>query len=203
MLSVEFDDDIVGQSAESGGDADACGKDNFSAVGHVGGFDDGRMDFAQEAVAEDLRQFGEVEVKVVCFAVVQQRPQVFVGLVGSTELYCFGSCQFAVESVAGGSACEHTDLEGFALFVECYCPLCDSCWDGLWAACGGESAKAHVVAVVNVSRRFFGGNVFQWHRRIICAAKVRGIPMRRINVWRKCSALVVWIKTYLRGQRKA
>ena len=86
---VELDDDLIRQSAESrhvtyagrGNDLDLV-----TFFDDVAGFDDGEVRLRHKAIAEVLRQFGEVHVEIVCSLRVEFSTQVFVSLIRCAEL---------------------------------------------------------------------------------------------------------------------
>ncbi len=90
VFAVDFDEDLVGEAEVGIGGPDGGGEEDATAGGDFGGFDDGPVDGAQEAVAGDLGQQGEVHVKELHLAGVDLGAEDGIGLVGGPEADGFG-----------------------------------------------------------------------------------------------------------------
>ncbi len=85
MATVDFDEDFFCLGEEGGGGTDAGGEEDFPVHGDIGGFDDGPIEFAEEAVADVLGEQREVHVEEMRFAGVDAGAEVLVRLIGSAE----------------------------------------------------------------------------------------------------------------------
>ena len=163
MRGIQLYDDLVGQSADGGGDASGGGQVDFAVRGHFAGLDDGYVYLAHEAVAQFLGHLREVDVVVGDFAVIYSLAKVLVGGVGCAvaDGLCFG--QDTVARVARRCAREDAHLERTPCGVFRFCYLGQFGRDGLGCSCGCESAQADVVAVLDEAGSFYCRNVVQCH----------------------------------------
>ena len=163
MRGIQFYDDLVGQSADGGGDASGGGQVDFAVRGHFAGLDDGYVYLAHEAVAQFLGHLREVDVVVGNFAVIHSLAKVLVGGVGCAvaDGLCFG--QDSIARVARRCAREDAHLERTPCGVFRFCYLGQFGRDGLGCSCGCESAQADVVAVLDEAGSFYCRNVVQCH----------------------------------------
>ena len=85
LRGVEFDDDLLGDVAKSGGSADGGGEHNLTTGENFAGFHDGELHLAQETVAHGLRQLGEMHIKELNLAGIDFFAEIGVRLVRRAE----------------------------------------------------------------------------------------------------------------------
>ena len=163
MVAIEFDDDLFGQTGVRGAVAHTGSEGDFAFRGYVAGFDDGYVDVAQESIADVLCQLGEVVVEICGFAFVQGGAQVFVRLVGRTELDGMGAGEGSVQVVGGRGTGEYAYLEGTSCLVFFLGSFSQRFRNDLGASCSGKSAETDVVAVLDELCGIFGRNEFVRH----------------------------------------
>ena len=161
MLGIEFDNDFASQTGNGRRNTDTGGQDNLSILGNVGGLDDGDIDTAPEAIADFLGEMGQMKVDIGGGTVVDTVAQVFVRLIGRTELDGIGTGQHTVQGITGGSSCKDTDFEFTAGFVFGHGLGRNRSGYHLGGTGRGKSAESDIVAILDDGRSLFCRNKFQ------------------------------------------
>lgn len=157
MTAVHLDEDFFRLGEEGGGGSDAGGQEHLAIDGDIGGFDDGPIEFAEEAVADVLRQEGKVHVEEMRLSGVDAGTEVFVGLVGCAELDRVRLGEFSIEGGAGGCTGDDADFEIPAGLMFRAGFFGDGGGDDFRCSCRGESAESDHVVVFDESGGFVGG----------------------------------------------
>ena len=147
LIGVDLEDDLFGGfeidvvvSAGGGGDGGAVGVD-------AGDLDQGEVDFAVMAVADERSGVAEVHVLVFDVAGVDLLAGGRVALVGEAEALGVGTAHGAIVLRAGGSAGEDVEPEGFALGTLLAGAIGEGGGNGLGVASAGEAGHADDSAV--------------------------------------------------------
>lgn len=115
------------------------------------------MNGAKKAVANGLRQLGQVHVVKLCPPLVNAFSQIRIILVGRAEQDGLGPGQRAVERMAGGRAGDDANPEWLARGMGLHGTGRDGFGNFLGSASGREAAKSDSLAVLNQGGDLGGG----------------------------------------------
>lgn len=142
-----LDDDFLGHLGDGRSHAETGAEDHLAVGAHLGGFDDGHVDRAVEAVAQILSQMRQMGVDIADLSGVDGLARIGVRLVGCTQIHCVGARELAVDMVVGACTRKKVDLEFFPLLMERLCAL-GQCHRHNFRCTGcREARQSHIITV--------------------------------------------------------
>ncbi len=104
-----------------------------------------------------------MSIYIVHLSSVDSVAGILVSLVGDTQVYGIGACQFSIHMVVGAGARKQIDFERLAFFMKLSGFLSQSHCYNLGSTRRGKAGKSHIVSIIDVAGSFFSCNKRDTH----------------------------------------